>query len=277
MMKVIPKVRMSEFLFSPQMLLSWPGLITSGLCLTLPCSQTVSKASTDQVSFSICRMLSSCILYLSTWKCASATTAKQYYFFNYEIFVNKYQNTEKSLCLHILWIIHLKHWICLGGPSLCSRGAIQHKELQLFDPSTSWARNQPYKPSAGLVGLGPMSLVCPQSPSVHGGLQGIPKEMKLGITLQLQLPQTKKSGSWEVSKTLTRHKNKDLHFFALTAFASVKYRCKCLPQGIKDISNDQGMFVYNIFLTLIFPVWKFSRITLWINSPPSSWVAYKDL
>lgn len=40
--------------------------------------------------------------------------------FDYEIFVNKYQNTEKSLGLHILWIIHLKHWICLVGDFPCA-------------------------------------------------------------------------------------------------------------------------------------------------------------
>jgi len=78
------------------------------------------------------------------------------------------------------------------GLSLCCRGAVQHKELQPFDQSTSWAHDEP---SAGPVGPVPPSLVGPHPTSVGGRLQGIPEELKLGIALLLQLPQTKKSGS----------------------------------------------------------------------------------
>lgn len=105
----------------------------------------------------------------------------------------------------------------------------------------------------------PVSLVGPQPSSVVVWLQGIPERWNHGIALLVQLPQLEKSGTQEASKTVARLKNEDLHCTVLTAFSSVEYRCKCFPQGIKEISNDQGLFAYNILFTLIFPVRKSCR------------------
>ena len=147
----------------------------------------------------------------------------------------------------------------LGESSPCCSVAVQSKELQPCLPGahSSTNRGQWHRPTL------------PGSDSTHGQRRGAPDQPSVGqgcsvtdgspdhlfgwmaarnsqgITPQHH-PHYAVASGWEIwhlrkelSKTVTRLKNEDLHFSVLTAFSSVKYRCK-YRRGLRKAKMTRG-------------------------------------